>query len=350
MKQLAASSAEAWEALCVEQFQTCQVDWAVRSFNAELRSSTQLPNISLTRLKSGGFGVSRTFAHTRKNDADDLMVVIHHSGQQGKIEHNGSRSIIQSGGAVLIDTARAYCLDFAGPVEQTVIKLPRSATRLVAKNAGQPIGAEGSASLRVLDSILRELERIDSGMPEHEEVDDVSDLGRALAADGMREADALINAAVEMAGVAFAGWRSSGANSGHEALLYSAQEFVRARLWDSRLGPETIAGHLGASLRFVSGLFAEHGSSPAAFIRDARLEKARYLLTSTERQNTAIFDVAVRVGFVDATTFSRAFRRKYGMVPSEYRREAWAQASNSGTLGSDQGRSGLAWPGSRGLP
>lgn len=322
MRQLAAASGEAWESLCVDQFQSCQVNWAARSFQAELFSSTGLPNISLTRLKTDGFGVSRTFAHTRKNDADELMLVIHHSGQPGKVEHNGNRSFLQPRGAVLIDTARPYCFDFGGPVEQTVIKLPRSAAGMVAKSAGQTIENDGSASLRVLDSILRELEQVDASLDAAAQPRDGLPIKLALTWDRMREADALINAAVEMAAVAFAKEGLAGANAGHQALLLAAQDFIRVRLWDPRLGPESLAAHLGTSVRFLSAIFAEQGSSPAAYIRDARLDKAKHLLSSAERQNTAIFDIAVRVGFLDATTFSRAFRRKYGVVPSDFRRDS----------------------------
>ena len=35
----------------------------------------------------------------------------------------------------------------------------------------------------------------------------------------------------------------------------------------------------------------------------------------------AISEVAFRCGFEDATSFSRAFRRKYGISPSEYRND-----------------------------
>lgn len=317
MRQIAAIGAEAWEALCVEKFQSCQLDWAPPSFEAALVSSTRLPNLSLTRLDSKGFGVSRTFAHTRNADADDFMLVLHHSSQHGKLEHNGLRSVLQPKGAVLIDTARPYSFDFSGPVEQTVVKLPRPSTGLLARNAGYPVGNAGSASLRVLATVLRELEQIDSDLAACPH----GPHSAAAMSETAREADVLVNSAVELVTSAFAWLGPTQPNVGHEALFRSAQDFVRARLWDPSLGPEAIANHIGCSVRFVSQLFSEQGSSPAAYVRDVRLGKARDLLLAPERQNTAIFDIALRVGFVDATTFARAFRRRYGITPSEFRRE-----------------------------
>jgi AraC-like DNA-binding protein len=321
MKELAATSIEAWEALCVQQFQSCQVDRADRGFTGHLRSSTRLPTISLAKLTSGAFGVSRTIAHTRRNETDDLMLVMHHTGQPGAVEHNGTRTLLQPGGAVLIDTSRPYRFEFPGTVEQTVVKLPRAATGLAAKTAGTPVDLGGSASLRVLNSILRELEQIDSTATEHLAGAGFPGAGGpAVPARRLHESEALVNAAVEMAGAAFASVTHGGSSAGHEALLRCAQEYVRLRLWDPRLGPDMIAAHLGSSVRFVSSLFAEQGTSPAAFIRESRLEKASRLLTANERQHTAIFDIALRVGFLDATTFARAFKRRYGMVPSDYRK------------------------------
>ncbi|BCW58557.1 hypothetical protein StoSoilB20_19040 [Arthrobacter sp. StoSoilB20] len=245
------------------------------------------------------------------------MLVLHHSSQHGKLEHNGVRSVLQTKGAVLIDTTRPYSFDFSGPVEQTVVKLPRPAAVLLAKNAGHSVGIAGSASLRVLATVLRELEQIDSELAAGL---DVSGSAAAMS-ETAREADVLVNSAVELVTSAFARLGQTRPNVGHEALLRSAQDFVRARLWDPSLGPEAIASHIGCSTRFVSQLFSERGTSPAAYVRDTRLGKAQDLLLSPERQNTAIFDIALRVGFVDATTFARAFRRRYGITPSEFRRE-----------------------------
>jgi AraC family transcriptional regulator, regulatory protein of adaptative response / methylphosphotriester-DNA alkyltransferase methyltransferase len=70
------------------------------------------------------------------------------------------------------------------------------------------------------------------------------------------------------------------------------------------------------------------GQTPAAHLRSTRLAAAQRLLVETE---TSITDVAVSVGFQNASHFSTVFHKQYGLSPSGYRQTC-------GT-GSGQGRS-----------
>lgn len=59
------------------------------------------------------------------------------------------------------------------------------------------------------------------------------------------------------------------------------------------------------------------GVSPVDFIRDIRLKKAAQLLTQSP--DATVTDVARRVGFASPKHFSRCFKEKFGMLPTEYR-------------------------------
>lgn len=64
--------------------------------------------------------------------------------------------------------------------------------------------------------------------------------------------------------------------------------------------------------------FREHvGALPVTYIRDYRLRIAARALRHTERP---VKDVALTHGFYDHAHFSRAFSKKHGMTPGEYRR------------------------------
>lgn len=64
------------------------------------------------------------------------------------------------------------------------------------------------------------------------------------------------------------------------------------------------------------------GQTPAEFIRTLRLEKAAKLLSETSKPVT---DIAYGVGFTDVGYFGKCFKRKYGVLPSQYRQNSHSQ-------------------------
>jgi AraC-like DNA-binding protein len=80
---------------------------------------------------------------------------------------------------------------------------------------------------------------------------------------------------------------------------------------------EAIAARLHMSPRSLQRRLQQEGSSLSSVLDRLRADLAvRYL----EEARVAIGEVAFRLGFSDATTFHRAFRRWTGQTPAEYRR------------------------------
>jgi AraC-like DNA-binding protein len=76
----------------------------------------------------------------------------------------------------------------------------------------------------------------------------------------------------------------------------------------------------GYSVSHFSRTFAAvHGLRPQEFTIAARLERARELLTTTD---LTIGEVAAAVGVPDLFYFSRLFKRRMSVAPSEFRRNA----------------------------
>lgn len=61
------------------------------------------------------------------------------------------------------------------------------------------------------------------------------------------------------------------------------------------------------------------GCTAGEYLRKCRIEKAARLLRSGSK---SIADVALRSGFSDQSHFSKAFRRRFGMTPVEFRRSS----------------------------
>ena len=59
------------------------------------------------------------------------------------------------------------------------------------------------------------------------------------------------------------------------------------------------------------------GMPPLEYVHALRLERAKQLLETTDE---TLDKLAERVGYEDATFFSRLFRRKVGLTPALYRR------------------------------
>ena len=69
----------------------------------------------------------------------------------------------------------------------------------------------------------------------------------------------------------------------------------------------------------LSSFKRQMGTTVGAYLNDVRLENARRMISDTQR---TINDIALSTGFSDQSYFSKVFLQKYGITPSEYRKES----------------------------
>ncbi|BCM93832.1 HTH-type transcriptional activator Btr [Abditibacteriota bacterium] len=101
----------------------------------------------------------------------------------------------------------------------------------------------------------------------------------------------------------------------HQARL--AVRFVHDNL-ARPLSLNEIAAHVHVSSRQLTRLFAQFtGTSPAAYIERARMDRAEALLLKSSLSLKAI---AHEVGYADAAHFSRVFSKRSGNPPGDFRR------------------------------
>ncbi len=87
-----------------------------------------------------------------------------------------------------------------------------------------------------------------------------------------------------------------------------------------RYRADKLAQLCGCSARHFNRLFhAQFGQSPRARQTELRLLKARQLLGSTDAR---VIEVAHETGYRSVSLFNASFKRRFGMSPTEWRRQA----------------------------
>lgn len=103
--------------------------------------------------------------------------------------------------------------------------------------------------------------------------------------------------------------------------LLKAKEIMLSQ-FDEPLSVTGIAAELGVSVRSLQLAFRHHyNKSPREFLTDVRLQAARSLLCDPDN-NDKIASVALECGFFHQGRFARAYRERFGELPSSTGRRA----------------------------
>ena len=89
---------------------------------------------------------------------------------------------------------------------------------------------------------------------------------------------------------------------------------------DRELSVSEMARFVDLSVSHLQHLFKnEMGQSPAQYVQELRLMRARDLL---ERSSLSIKEIMFRVGAKDRSNFERRFKQAYKLTPVQYRKAA----------------------------
>ena len=114
------------------------------------------------------------------------------------------------------------------------------------------------------------------------------------------------------------------------SLATRVEEHVRTRLGDPELSARSIARTFSISERYVYSILSRRGIDLSDLIREHRLENAIRMLEDHALGLVTIAEVAHRCGFPDHAHFSRTFRARYGIAPSDWRRHAITRDERAG--------------------
>jgi AraC-like DNA-binding protein len=112
---------------------------------------------------------------------------------------------------------------------------------------------------------------------------------------------------------------------------------IERHLASSHLNPELIARQLRCSRAHLYRVFASRGETVANYVRELRLRRAHNLLAHGSASKDPIGDIAYRCGFEDPVHFTRLFRQRFGLTPSELRSSVASPSLETGTRGRPAG-------------
>ena len=104
------------------------------------------------------------------------------------------------------------------------------------------------------------------------------------------------------------------------SILIPALQYLEMHYYDPFLSNDVLAEQSGISEVYFRKLFTKtYGISPKQYILNLRIQKAKQLLTDAGFTVTAVSE---KCGFASVYHFSRAFKAKTGLTPTEYLNQA----------------------------
>lgn len=116
----------------------------------------------------------------------------------------------------------------------------------------------------------------------------------------------------------------------NKELIKRAVDYAMAHAVDEDITVQAVAEHAGFSIDYFNRLFLSHtGFTVMAYVGYRRLKQAIMLLRNTDK---SVLDIALEVGYSSHEGFIKAFKKEYGVTPSDYRRQHQEKVLSYGEL------------------
>jgi AraC-like DNA-binding protein len=238
--------------------------------------------------------------------SEGFLLVVVEFGAISVIQRNVRRQADETQYA-LLDCSAPITFEGAGERRLLGVFIPgfllRARLRNLPMTIGQPKPCVGSP-WRIALNLLRML------------ANEVRHIPPAMAYGYASQLAELVSVAIE------ADTQGSAEFSSRAALFRRCAAYVKSHLSDCALDPNMIADAMGISVRYLHKIFHERGESVCEYLRLARLEASRLELSEPRGASVQIREIARRVGFRSQAHFAAAFKSRYGISASEWRRSS----------------------------
>ena len=272
--------------------------------------SATLGGCRLTQLEVDRHVVFGEHAAAGSDDPDAIKLVVQTEGD-ASLDRGGLHSPVSADSLVIYDPSRPSILTNNKPVRRLLLQLPRHALPAAAvERLAQPFTARAEQAgmcwilLSLMDSTIREIDHLDE-------------------ARRFSVGQTMIELVRTMVGADLQQTRPV-ANPLH-VLLQRIRDYIDNNLERPDLSVTVIARQMGCSVRYVYRAFEVEGLTPSDYIWDLRVQKAAAQLRNAGGYAGEISGIAFALGFSSSAHFSRAFRRRYGVSPSQWRKARISQ-------------------------
>jgi AraC-like DNA-binding protein len=265
----------------------------------------QFGQIEITDVRTDSEFAHRTRRHISRNAADAYLYLLVKSGHLHVVQF-GRDCVIGPGQYALLDLDEPYEFKHAERVHKVGLKLPQPLLRgtpgALAHHCAVPHSAEAGMARLAADYI--------SGL---------TDPGVNLQDDQSFRLARTVNDLVFLSLDSDTKVGFADETAVRAAIRRRATAFIDAHFARPDLRPETIAGGLKVSLRYLHQCFEQADLSVMQHIKKIRLDRAFADLQDQILRREPINQIAFRNGFTNVSHFNEAFKAQFKRTPREVR-------------------------------
>lgn len=296
-----------WAAVVDRFYVNVDLDFGDQTAFRGALSHCDLGRLGLTRYMATANSARRSARHVGRDATDDLFCFLPRSGRM-RLRQSGREAVLEPETICLIDGGRSFDLDQPSEIDVHVARVSRSEITLRVPHLDsftcQAIPA--TRGLAAIASRFVASLSCEAGRPEA----------------GLGGVTTLSTQALDLLALALCpdGRDSVGEKSSVRAALYRrACDAIDETFPDLTLDPSSLAAALGISVRYLHTLFAARETTVGTAIRERRLAAARAALTDPRGPRRSVSEIATAVGFVSAAHFSRSYKARFGLSPTDTR-------------------------------
>ncbi|WP_447871821.1 transcriptional regulator FeaR [Serratia fonticola] len=242
----------------------------------------------------------RTRREVEQSDGCHFFTVFQLCGQS-VMEQGERQAVLSAGDITLIDAAQPSSFTYQQGSRQLSLLLPRSYLEQQLRFTDLP----GARRIAADNAVAKLSQQLVLGSMQNTQMSRL-------------ESEAVLNAVATLLQPALMG-QDEGQDS-HERIFTRSLAFIDQHIQSEQLRPEWVASEIGVSVRSLYRLFARKGLVVAQYIKNRRLDLcAQVLRQAKERQKLA--NIGYDWGFTDHSHFSTAFKARFGVSPSAYRKQ-----------------------------